>query len=65
MNNDKEAIEGTVDVTMDSVSGKEPVPDVKIAKGTVAGVPEDSVKSEIIAKVKNAIAQFIQELNNK
>jgi activator of HSP90 ATPase len=53
-----EGIEGSMDIVMDSVSGKEPTITFKEQL-------EGSVKDAFTSKIKAALTQFIEELNSK
>jgi len=55
-------MEGTIDIIMESVSGKEPTITPKVSKEQKI---EDKVKEELIAKIKAVIGQFVEELNSK
>jgi len=57
-----ESLEGNVDIVMDSISGKEPTITFKANKEQTL---EEPIKQAFTIKIKEALTQFIEELNSK
>ncbi len=58
--------DGTVEIKeMDAVSGKEPAVDIKFSVPSPEAEVEPVLASELRAKVRACIVQFLQELNAK